>query len=173
MLDSSDEALLLQRYGQIEQRLQSYDRTIHNSFYLSLVYVGAVVATITPLPDSPVVTLVVLAFSIFVSLGLLFWNVQVMEDRTESNRRKATVERILMNEHEFGDADHAWADVLGDQHRVQGIPVSPNESPSTTSNPGSSSDKDRLVLLYYLGLAVVFRVVSISYLASQVLSALV
>jgi hypothetical protein len=43
MADSSGEALLLQRYGQIEQRLQSYDRTIHNSFYLSLVYVGALV----------------------------------------------------------------------------------------------------------------------------------
>jgi hypothetical protein len=169
MSDSSDDALLVQRYGQVEQRLQSYDRTIHNSFYLSLVYIGAVAATITPLPDSPVMTPVVLAFSTVVFFGLVYWNEQAMKDRAESNRRKATVERILMSEHEFGDAVYTWADVLGDQHREQDVSASPNESSSTTS----LTDKDRLVLVYYLGLAAVFLIVFVLYLTTEIFSGLV
>lgn len=101
MPDRDRESLLLQRYGQVEQDNQAYNRTIHNSFYLSVVFLGAVIAI-----DDLSFWLLAL-FLVFWLLGA--WNLRAMIDRGKVRERKRRISEAMNGESE----GIYWDDILG------------------------------------------------------------
>jgi hypothetical protein len=76
-----------------------------------------------------------------------------MSDRSISNRRKASVERLLcepLDSDSFDLSPGKWRQILGDQRNVD------RDSDSTPLDPSNLPGKDQVVLLYYLLIGLLF-----------------